>query len=67
MRKSGLLVGTYVMKALFAILPTMAGFVAILTLGGCVVGGLLTGAISADVSTDVGKERGKCFNNVIRN
>ncbi len=45
----------------------MAGVVAIPTLGGCAVGGWLTEAISADVSTDVGKERGKSFRDAIRN
>ncbi len=67
MRKGGLLAGTDVTKALFAISPTMAGFVAIPTLGGCAVGGWLTGAISADVSTDIGKERGKSFSDAVRN
>ncbi len=66
MRKNGLLAGTYVAKALFAISPTLAGFVAIPTLVECAVGGWLTGDISADVSTDVGKERGKGFSNVMR-
>ncbi len=67
MSKSGVLAGTDVTKALFAIAPTMAGFVVIPTLGGCAVGGWLTGAIFADVSTDLGKERGKSFSDAIRN
>jgi hypothetical protein len=67
MRKGGLLAGKDVTKALFAISPTMAGFVVIPTLGGCVVGGWLTGTISADVATDIGKECGKSFSDAIRN
>ena len=45
----------------------MAGLVAIPTLGGCAVGGWLTGAISADGSTDIGKKRGESFSDAIRN
>ena len=66
MRKGRLLAGTDFTKALFAIPPTMAGLVAIPTLGGCAVGGWLTGAISADGSTDIGKERVESFSDAIR-